>query len=147
MQESQAVEASQRHLLGQLIDGMVADGEDRDAVDAVAAHRIRKQDVRVEVIGAPARRRRPRGRHHPVAASTSQRDNGDTTERGRSPGLGLHYPGEGIFGLRRAVEIADARSVLVTIWDVPSGPTVLLMREFYRALLLADSANGSHGLH
>ena len=47
MQESQAIEASQRYLLGQLIDGRVADGEDRDAVDAVVAHRIRKQDVRV----------------------------------------------------------------------------------------------------
>ena len=46
MQESQAIEASQRYLLGQLIDGRVADS-DRDAVDAVVAHRIRKQDVRV----------------------------------------------------------------------------------------------------
>lgn len=46
MQESQAIEASQRYLLGQLIDGRVADGEDRDAVDAVVAHRIRKQDAR-----------------------------------------------------------------------------------------------------
>jgi hypothetical protein len=50
-----------------------------------------------------------------LAAATSQRDNGDTTERGRSPGLGLYHPGEGIFGLRRAFEIAVARSVLVTI--------------------------------
>jgi CHAT domain-containing protein len=50
-------------------------------------------------------------------------------------GLGLYHPGEGIFGLRRAFEIAGVRSALVTIWDVPSDPTVLLMREFYRALL------------
>jgi CHAT domain-containing protein len=53
--------------------------------------------------------------------------------------LGLYHPGEGIFGLRRAFEIAGARSVLVTIWDIPSGPTVLLMREFYRALLRGHS--------
>jgi len=54
-------------------------------------------------------------------------------------GLGSYHPGEGIFGLRRAFEIAGARSVLVTIWDVPSGPTILLMREFYRALLRGHS--------
>jgi hypothetical protein len=52
MQESQAVETNQRHLLGQLIDGRVADGEDRDAVDTVVAQRIRKQDERVEVTAA-----------------------------------------------------------------------------------------------
>jgi CHAT domain-containing protein len=54
-------------------------------------------------------------------------------------GLGLYQPGEGIFGLRRAFEITGARSVLVTIWDVPSAPTALLMREFYRALLRGHS--------
>jgi CHAT domain-containing protein len=54
-------------------------------------------------------------------------------------GLGLYHPGEGIFGLRRVFEIAGARSVLVTIWNVPSGPTVLLMREFYRGLLRGHS--------
>lgn len=54
-------------------------------------------------------------------------------------GLGKYQPGEGIFGLRRAFEIAGARSVLVSIWDVPSEPTVLLMREFYRTLLRGHS--------
>ncbi|MFE2964363.1 CHAT domain-containing tetratricopeptide repeat protein [Streptomyces sp. NPDC059340] len=49
-------------------------------------------------------------------------------------GLGSYHPGEGIFGLRRTFEIAGARSVLVSIWDVPSEPTVLMMREFYRVL-------------
>ncbi|MBT2452774.1 CHAT domain-containing protein [Streptomyces sp. ISL-43] len=50
-------------------------------------------------------------------------------------GLGRYQPGEGVFGLQRAFEITGARSVLVSIWDVPSAPTALLMREFYRALL------------
>ncbi|MFD9407002.1 CHAT domain-containing protein [Streptomyces sp. NPDC059989] len=50
-------------------------------------------------------------------------------------GLGRYQPGEGVFGLRRAFEITGARSVLVSLWDVPSAPTALLMREFYRALL------------
>lgn len=54
-------------------------------------------------------------------------------------GLGEYQPGEGIFGLRRAFEIAGARSVVVSIWDVPSEPTVLLMREFYRTLLRGHS--------
>lgn len=54
-------------------------------------------------------------------------------------GLGEYHPREGTFGLRRACEIAGARSVLVSIWDVPSEPTVLLMREFYRTLLRGHS--------
>ena len=54
-------------------------------------------------------------------------------------GLGRYHPGEGIFGLRRAFEIVGVRSVLVTIWDVPSSTTVLLMREFYRGLLRGNS--------
>ncbi|MFJ7249443.1 CHAT domain-containing protein [Kitasatospora sp. NPDC098652] len=49
-------------------------------------------------------------------------------------GLGSYHPGEGVFGLRRTFEIAGARSVLVSVWDVPSEPTVQLMCEFYRAL-------------
>jgi CHAT domain-containing protein len=54
-------------------------------------------------------------------------------------GLGRYHPGEGIFGLRRDFEIVGVRSVLVTIWDVPSSTTVLLMREFYRGLLRGNS--------
>jgi hypothetical protein len=53
--QTQAVKANQRRLLGELIDSCVTDSENRDpidAVNAVVAHRIRAQDVRVEVSAA-----------------------------------------------------------------------------------------------
>src|SRR5271165_3261888 len=65
-QQAQAIEADQWRLLGEFIDGGVADGEHRnpvDAVDPVVTLRVLGQDVRVEVPPrAPARRRRPPGR-------------------------------------------------------------------------------------
>ena len=53
--ESDTDKADQRRLLGKLIDGGAADGEDRDpvdAVDAVIARSVCAQDVRVEVTAA-----------------------------------------------------------------------------------------------
>jgi hypothetical protein len=37
LQQGQTIKADQRRLLGKFIDGGVADGEDRDSVDAVDA--------------------------------------------------------------------------------------------------------------
>jgi CHAT domain-containing protein/tetratricopeptide (TPR) repeat protein len=51
-------------------------------------------------------------------------------------GLGEYRTGEGIFGLRRAFELAGARSLVISLWRVPSGPTRELMQEFYRQLAL-----------
>jgi CHAT domain-containing protein len=49
-------------------------------------------------------------------------------------GLGEYRLGEGVFGLRRAFELAGARSLLMSLWRVPSGPTRELMQHFYRQL-------------
>jgi CHAT domain-containing protein/tetratricopeptide (TPR) repeat protein len=49
-------------------------------------------------------------------------------------GLGEYRIGEGVFGLRRAFELAGARSLVMSLWRVPSGPTRELMQEFYRQL-------------
>jgi len=49
-------------------------------------------------------------------------------------GLGEYHIGEGIFGLRRAFELAGARSLVMSLWRVPSGPTRELIQQFYRQL-------------
>ncbi len=51
-------------------------------------------------------------------------------------GLGEYRQGEGVFGLRRAFELAGAASLVMSLWRVPSGPTYELMKEFYRQLAL-----------
>jgi CHAT domain-containing protein/Tfp pilus assembly protein PilF len=47
-------------------------------------------------------------------------------------GLGQVQAGEGVFGLRRALQIAGADAVLMTLWSVPDRETQELMTGFYR---------------
>jgi CHAT domain-containing protein len=46
-------------------------------------------------------------------------------------GLGKVENGEGVFGLRRALQEAGASSVLISMWSVPNVETRELMEEFY----------------
>ncbi len=48
--------------------------------------------------------------------------------------------GEGTFGLRRALEIAGVRSVVMSLWPVPDRQARRWMVEFYRAHVLDGSA-------
>jgi MYXO-CTERM domain-containing protein len=49
-------------------------------------------------------------------------------------GLGDATPGEGIYGLRRALSIAGAETVVMSLWRVPDAATRDLMRGFYTGL-------------
>jgi len=46
-------------------------------------------------------------------------------------GLGQTKAGEGVFGLRRALQVAGAQSVMMTMWEVPDVETQKLMKLFY----------------
>ena len=54
-------------------------------------------------------------------------------------GLGDVRIGEGIFGLRRAFLLAGARTLVISLWKVPDGPTQELMEDFYRRILERQS--------
>ena len=47
-------------------------------------------------------------------------------------GVGDVESGEGVFGLKRAFVLSGARSVILSLWSVPSSETMTLMTGFYR---------------
>ncbi len=49
-------------------------------------------------------------------------------------GRGAEVTGQGVLGLRSTLAAAGARSVLMSLWEVPDASTALLMGAFYRAL-------------
>jgi CHAT domain-containing protein len=49
-------------------------------------------------------------------------------------GLGEVHTGEGVFGLRRAFELAGARTIVMSLWKVPDQLTTDLMVDFYRRI-------------
>ncbi len=46
-------------------------------------------------------------------------------------GLGMVISGEGVYGLRRAILIAGARTVISTLWSVDDEATSALMSQFF----------------
>jgi CHAT domain-containing protein len=50
-------------------------------------------------------------------------------------GLGEQIAGEGVIGMTRAFLYAGAKSIVVSLWQVPDQPTAQLMIKFYRYML------------
>jgi CHAT domain-containing protein len=48
-----------------------------------------------------------------------------------STGTGSVVQGEGIFGLKRALTIAGVSTLIVSLWDVPTQASILLMEKFF----------------
>lgn len=59
-------------------------------------------------------------------------------------GLGGVVAGEGVFGLRRAFFAAGARTIIMSLWQVPDKETKDLMLHFYKAL--SEGASKSEAL-
>jgi CHAT domain-containing protein len=53
-------------------------------------------------------------------------------------GLGQVAVGQGVYGLRRSVGIAGARTLVMSLWNVPDPETQELMEDFYRRLKLGE---------
>jgi tetratricopeptide (TPR) repeat protein len=62
-------------------------------------------------------------------------------------GLGTVEVGEGVFGLRRALEIAGVRTVLMSLWPVPDAESREWMTRFYESRLdgasITDAGRGA----
>jgi len=54
--------------------------------------------------------------------------------------LGEIHAGEGVFGLRRAFQLAGARTVIMSLWQVDDNTTRLWMEALYRARFLRGTA-------
>lgn len=54
-------------------------------------------------------------------------------------GLGEILDGEGVFGLRRAFQLAGARSLIMSLWSIDDRSTKEWMNELYRVRLAGGS--------
>ena len=58
-------------------------------------------------------------------------------------GLGEVVPGEGLFGLKRALQKSGVRSLITSLWKVDDEATMQFMTLFYNQLLETQSLSGS----
>ena len=55
-------------------------------------------------------------------------------------GVGKSQSGEGVFGLRRAIMMAGAKNLLMTLWPVSDDTTGKIMADFYTKALTSGKA-------
>ena len=53
-------------------------------------------------------------------------------------GLGEVQVGEGVFGLRRAFVLAGAKTLVMSLWEVPDQQTQELMKDYYKRILARE---------
>ncbi|HCR53407.1 MAG TPA: hypothetical protein DIW27_03245 [Cytophagales bacterium] len=58
-------------------------------------------------------------------------------------GLGEVVPGEGLFGLKRALQKAGVQSLITSLWKVDDEATMQFMTLFYGQLMKSQSLSGS----
>jgi CHAT domain-containing protein len=57
--------------------------------------------------------------------------------------LGDIHPGDGVYGLRRAILAAGARSEVMTLWEIDDAPSAELIVAFYGHLLTGESVSSA----
>ena len=58
-------------------------------------------------------------------------------------GVGKVQPGEGVYGLRRALQLAGAQTQVVSLWKVDDACTRELMVDYYKRLLKGEGRSGA----
>ena len=60
---------------------------------------------------------------------------------GCESGIGVNKAGDGVYGLKRSIAVAGARSSMLSLWEVKDKPTAAFMESFYKKLKSGVSRN------
>ena len=60
---------------------------------------------------------------------------------GCESGIGVNKTGDGVYGLKRSIAVAGARSSMLSLWEVEDKPTAAFMESFYKKLKSGVSRN------
>ena len=62
---------------------------------------------------------------------------------GCESGRGQSQSGEGVYGLKRAISVAGARSSILSLWEVDDAATATFMKSFYKKLISGDNKSNA----